>query len=261
MNALEPAARALPPENIYGHTKKLRYIQRQLEAERQALGRDLAVLDFGCGNGEHVSQFLIGAHVDYVGVDFHAPSRAHAQDRFGSERAHFVAEPPTDRLFDAIVYADVLEHLDDPVAVLCQHRTLLRAGGLLIASIPNGYGPYEYESWFCRTFGIFAALRGLSQLRQRLYRKPADAVPYNEESGHVQFFTRQAVDRLLTQTGFELVDFAHGAFVCGPLCELTRLLGPTIACWNTRLADRLPAWAVATWFFTARLRGGNHGPQ
>ncbi len=232
---------ALPPENIYGHTKKLRYIQRQLEAERQTLGATSPCSTSAAATANTSASTCLG-RTSITSASTFMPPRATMPASASARRARFVAEPPTDQLFDALVYADVLEHLDDPAAVLRQHRPLLREGGLLIASIPNGYGPYEYESWFCRTFGIFAALQGLSRLRQRLYRKPGDVVPYNHESGHVQFFTRPDVDRLLAQTDFRLVDFMHGAFVCGPLCELTRLLGPSIACWNAapcRPASRL----------------------
>ncbi len=68
----------LPPENHYGHTKKLRFIRAAVAAHRAALGRDIAVLDFGCGNGPAVSRYLIGPGVRFTGVDVHARSLGHA---------------------------------------------------------------------------------------------------------------------------------------------------------------------------------------
>src|SRR5262249_8661342 len=131
-----------PPENIYGHTKKLRFIRRHLAESRRAAGRPLAVLDFGCGNGSAVSRFLLGDDVDYTGVDFHRPSLAHAREHFGSPRARFCDAVPRGAAFDVIVYADVLEHLDDPLSLLRAHVRQLNDGGLVIGSVPNGYGPF-----------------------------------------------------------------------------------------------------------------------
>ena len=39
--------------------------------------------------------------------------------------------------FDCVVFADVLEHLRDPWAVLRRCREALRSGGHVVASIPN----------------------------------------------------------------------------------------------------------------------------
>ena len=45
--------------------------------------------------------------------------------------------PFGEKRFDCILFADVLEHLIDPLAVLKKTRKLLRANGTVIASIPN----------------------------------------------------------------------------------------------------------------------------
>ena len=45
--------------------------------------------------------------------------------------------PPLDERFDAVICADVLEHLRDPGALLRQIRGVLKPGGRLIASLPN----------------------------------------------------------------------------------------------------------------------------
>jgi SAM-dependent methyltransferase len=45
--------------------------------------------------------------------------------------------PFAEGYFDCIVYGDLLEHLFNPWSLLKRHRLLLRAGGRVIASIPN----------------------------------------------------------------------------------------------------------------------------
>jgi len=45
--------------------------------------------------------------------------------------------PEIDGLFDVIVYADVLEHLVDPLRVMTALNRMLARGGLVVISIPN----------------------------------------------------------------------------------------------------------------------------
>ena len=45
--------------------------------------------------------------------------------------------PYSDRSFDCILFADVLEHLVDPLSALIKVRRLLKKGGTVVASIPN----------------------------------------------------------------------------------------------------------------------------
>ena len=95
--------KALPPENPWGHTKKLRYFLRQVERLRAQRSATVRVLDFGCGNGTAVSQFILQDGVDYVGVDAHEPSLAYAKAHFGSGTAQFTRTMPTDRQFDLLL--------------------------------------------------------------------------------------------------------------------------------------------------------------
>ena len=251
----------LPPENIYGHTKKLLYILRQIDLAKAAGKRPVKLLDFGCGNGQEVSQYLIQDGVQYVGVDMHAPSRDYATRHFGRENAVFLESIPAGERFDLIVYADVLEHLENPATLLAEHRELLADDGVMVASIPNGYGPYEIEMYLGRKLGLLALLeftmKKLGRNRQSALRDTqAEELPYNHESGHLQFFTRRSLKRTLAQAGLALDDFAHGVYICGSFSNT--LVHPAIPFsaigrrWNTKLANVLPAWMVATWYFTIK---------
>jgi len=249
-----PAAPPLPPENLYGHTKKLRYILAAIDRRRAALGRAPRVLDFGCGNGEAVSQYIIGQGVAYWGVDVHEPSLAHARRRFASERARFLAAPPDDVTFDLVVYADFLEHVPDPERFLAMHARMLAPGGLVVGSVPNGYGPFEIEQRIDRWLRLSRALEALSRAKRRLRkqtRERADeALPYNYESGHVVFFTRAMLERRAGAAGLRVTDFANGAFLGASLSGILLARSPRFIDWNARVADRLPHWMVSTWYFT-----------
>src|SRR5262245_28878559 len=262
-----------PRENIYGHTKKLRFIQHHLDAQRGALSRPITLLDFGCGNGSAVSQFLMDDGIEYYGVDFHEQSLRHARASYGGPHRHFLPEVPPGVIFDVVVYADVLEHLDDPLTVLRQHRRQLHDGGLIIAAIPNGYGPFENEKRIAAAlhleqvsrawkYGHHKFLCALEWVRKRLRPRPEDSLPpppeqradlpYNSASGHVQFFTRRDLRRLFSRAGLRIETFRNGAFLGSPLSAEHFLRGDRIIRWNSWVADYLPAGAVSTWYFTAR---------
>lgn len=251
MTAAAPDRPPLPPENVYGHAKKLRFILDTIDRKRgEVTDRPLRVLDFGCGSGVTVSQYLIGPGVDYVGVDIHPPSLDYARTHFATPQARFLDHLPADLSFDVIVYADVLEHLDDPAAFLAAHHRQLAPGGVMVASVPNGYGGFEIERAIDRTLHLTPILRGLWRAGKRLLGRPVaeePAVPFNLESGHVVFFTRRSLDRTMAAAGLHITRFAHGTLMGADLSSLA-IRGPLLRA-NAWAADRLPTWAVSTWHF------------
>ena len=79
-------------------------------------------------------------------------------------------------------------------------------------------------------------------------------LPYNHESGHLQFFTRRALRRVIEDGGFVVDRMTNGSFVGAPLSERFLLRGERVARANAAVADYLPAWAVSSWYFSARRR-------
>lgn len=245
----------LPVENMNGHTKKLRFLLEHLDRRvRDSAGRPIDLLDFGCGNGSAVSRFLIRPGVRYLGIDVHPASLEHARAHYAGEGASFASTMPANASFDVLVYADVLEHLDDPEGLLREHGRLLSPGGLLLGSVPNGYGPFENEKRLDRWLKISAFLDLPARMKRSLRPPPAPAagsVPYNAESGHVRFFTRRSLLDALEQAGYRVLDFRNGAFVGAPTSERYLFRGRRVAEWNARIADHVPHWAASTWLFAA----------
>lgn len=244
----------LPPENMSGHTKKLRFFVERLSRYLERHRRPAALLDFGCGNGSAVSRFLMLPNVRYYGVDVHEPSLAYADEHYGSANASFLRVVPQDVVFDVIVYSDILEHLDDPESHLRRYAASHSASGLLVGCVPNGYGPFENEKRLDRWLKISALLDLPARMRRRRGAVPAPdaaALPYNAGSGHVQFFTRRSLVATLGRAGYRVTDFRNGAFVGAPLSERYVFRGERVARWNAAVADHLPYWAVSTWLFAA----------
>lgn len=250
----------LPKENIYGHTKKLTFLIEHINKYIDVSPKPINLLDFGCGNGSAVSQYLITDQVNYYGVDIHEPSLEFAKQSFSKQNAVFSNCIPEGRLFDIIVYADILEHLDDPISILRSHNKILKNDGIIIGAIPNGYGPFENEKRIVKWLGITAGLRLAGKVKRRILKlksKPKTfEVPYNSDSGHIQFFTKKNFFSILKQTGFKIERFKKGVFLGAPFTEQFILRGPLrgerFAKINAKLGDFLPYWAVSTWYFIAK---------
>ena len=97
------------------------------------------VLDVGCAYGGFASAMrrLRGCNVVGVEIDsgMAAAARAHCNEVYEGDIAEIVKRLPAD--FDAVVAADVLEHLAEPEPVLRALSRCLRPGGIVLASIPN----------------------------------------------------------------------------------------------------------------------------
>jgi SAM-dependent methyltransferase len=87
--------------------------------------------------------------------------------------------------FDAILFADVLEHLIDPWRVLREATSVLVSRGLVIASIPNLQNGDV----------LWRLLRGRWEYRERGLT----------DFGHLRFFTLQTIRGLFEQAGLELI--------------------------------------------------------
>jgi len=252
----------LPEENIYGHTKKLKYILGQIYKLNKTRQSIINLLDFGCGNGSAVSQYLISDEINYYGVDIHLPSLEHASNMYSQKNAHFLVDVPNDILFDVIVYADILEHLSDPESVLIDHHEKLSHGGIVIGAVPNGYGPFELEKKADKYLGITRMINKFSltkryikskyikKVEQTLLQINEGSLPYNEESGHVQFFTKKQIYRIFESCGYKPIDFRNGAFLGAPVITGRILLGSKIAKINAQIGNVVPYWLASTGYFT-----------
>jgi methionine biosynthesis protein MetW len=105
----------------------------------ERVGSGKRVLDLGCRYGDLALSYLegntlVGVDVDRAALDEcsrRTGMEVHHQDL--SERLRF-----DDASFDVAVLADVLEHLPYPDLILSEIRRVLRPGGTLVGSVPNG---------------------------------------------------------------------------------------------------------------------------
>jgi len=96
-------------------------------------------LSVGCGSGRTEAELVKrGATVVGIEIDHNASDEARANGLEMIEGdAVAIADALRERRFDCLIYADILEHLADPVAMVREHLHSLDPGGCVIVSIPN----------------------------------------------------------------------------------------------------------------------------
>jgi 2-polyprenyl-3-methyl-5-hydroxy-6-metoxy-1,4-benzoquinol methylase len=147
------------------------------------------VLDVGCANGDVGLSIKNHRICEVVGIELceaKAKIASSKIDRVIAGNVETIDPDLKKKYFDHIVFADVLEHLKDPICVLCKYIGYLKDDGYIVVSIPNirhfsvlfeliARGEWEY-----RTSGIM-------------------------DEGHLRFFTNKSFKRLIRKVGLEIV--------------------------------------------------------
>ena len=98
------------------------------------------VLDVGCGTGKLMEILRTHNNCECIGVDISEVAVKIVQQKgfeaFQCKVPSFPVELATDT-FDVCTMTEILEHLDDPLAVLKRVSDLVKPGGLVIATVPE----------------------------------------------------------------------------------------------------------------------------
>jgi 2-polyprenyl-3-methyl-5-hydroxy-6-metoxy-1,4-benzoquinol methylase len=160
------------------------------ELTRRLPDGPLRVLDVGCGAGGGIAsgRSRRGAWA-VTGIERDPRLAAQARERCdrvveGDLREVLPRLARDGERFDVLVFADVLEHLDDPVAPLHAARALAAPRARLLVSVPN--------------VGHLSVVRDL--LLGRFDPAPAGLL----DSGHLRWFTRSFLAQVLEETGWRI---------------------------------------------------------
>ncbi|MDR0274717.1 MAG: methyltransferase domain-containing protein [Burkholderiaceae bacterium] len=193
------------------------------------------VLDLGCGSGA-VGRFLArrdGLDAPIDGLTISQEEAERARPHYRRVEVADLDQADLTQLFergayDAIICADVLEHVRQPPRVLRACRELLAPGGAALLSLPNvGY---------C---GLIAELM-------------AGEFRYREEglldASHVHFFTRATLLRLLFESGWgvELLDTIRRELPDSEFRAAFDALPPAVARYLLALPDALAYQFIVT---------------
>lgn len=143
------------------------------------------VLDLGCATGTTGAALKARQEVEVTGVEIEPEYAREAEARLDRVICADAALPPAglEGPFDALIAADILEHLTDPWTALERYAALLAPGAAAVVSLPN------VAHW--STYAHLA--------RGRWPRKPEGIF----DATHLRWFTRRDALDLLTQAGLE----------------------------------------------------------
>jgi SAM-dependent methyltransferase len=174
------------------HGVRVAYILDQLAAIKRSTGRDLRILDAGCGDGvitRRIHEAFPGDHVEAIDADSLRLARARIECPGIVFRAGDVtALPYASASFDVVVSHHVVEHVVSDTALLRECRRVLVPEGWLILGVPHEGG----------TIG-----RVLRRLHRRLYA----------EGEHVNFYTIADIRNRLRRERFRVDDWAKFGFL------------------------------------------------
>jgi 2-polyprenyl-3-methyl-5-hydroxy-6-metoxy-1,4-benzoquinol methylase len=168
------------------------YLLPSIKKLVQSLGNSSAkkgtVLDIGCGNGS-LSHELSKLGFEVYGVDrsdsgIHIAREAFPEVQFalGDVEEDLSPDPFQAESFDVVVSTEVVEHLYRPRRLVQNAFQLLKPSGHFIVSTP-------YHGWLKN---VVLALSG----------KMDNHFTALWDGGHIKFWSRETLSRLLTEKGF-----------------------------------------------------------
>jgi len=145
------------------------------------------VLEVGCAAGMTGNELKKKPGVFVAGIELNPKAAAEASkvlDDVVEGNIEFIDLPYEENSFDCILFADILEHLVDPLAVLKKTRKLLKCDGTVVASLPNvqylGLIHHLIEgNWTYQDEGIL-------------------------DRTHLRFFTYREIEKLFDDAGYEI---------------------------------------------------------
>lgn len=166
----------------------------------------LDVLDVGCSTGR-LGAILKQRKCVVDGIELDPEAAAAAKTAGYRDVAVAAVEealPARNARYDAIVFADILEHLVDPPAVLSRSIALLRPAGKIYISLPN------VANWMIRA-GLLAGRFEYA------------------ESGildrtHLRFFTKATAEAMIAGAGLRVLRYRGMASRLGALAKIAPTL-------------------------------------
>jgi len=150
------------------------------------------VLSVGCAAGLTEAE-LVKRGIKVVGIELNPKAAAIARQRGLIILEGDVSEidiSASSEYYDCLIYADILEHLPDPVAVLKRHVKHLKPNGIVYISIPN----FRHYSVFWQLF-----------VRGHIQYKDAGIL----DRTHLRITTRKMVQEWFEKAGIELVNYKY----------------------------------------------------
>lgn len=218
----------LPKENIYGHSKRLKWIVSHID-------RTGTIIELGCGTGYMITLPLAEMGYSILGIDLDEESirfgRKVFQDKgLSPDIVHNVDIADLDVSTDVIIASEVLEHITTSQLphVLSLIKKRFKPGGYFLVTVPNGFGWFEIEKylWFDLGIGRVLTILKLPQIISKVKKillGPNIDFEYPStlsDSPHVQHFTLKSILAFLNKNDFEILDSTGSVLFAGPFSNM-----------------------------------------
>ena len=186
------------------------------------------VLEIGCGVGGNVGLLSQSGH--YRGIDMHKPaidycSQKYPQFEFQCTRVEDIPQEFNSNKFDSIYILDVLEHINDELAILKSSLNYLTQNGKILLTVP--------------------AFKFLWS-------------PHDEFVHHVRRYTKVGLKKILEDSGYKVERISYFNSILFPLALIQRLgmrllnrklsthlsTPPTIVNWLFKVIFAQQAWIL-----------------
>lgn len=223
------------PSVKFIYKKRFEYFIACIEKAKSRLGPNLRLLDAGCGDGYWLARLSEVQGLSLIGLDYN-PLRV---DRarlaiphvgiFVSDLQSFEAK----KSFDVILLNQVIEHVEDDIALLRKARMLLHQGGVLILGTTNE-GSCLQQLWI--------------NIKGKAF-----------QTDHIHFYTEDEVRCKVCDAGFSIDSVMREVFFLGSYHLYYWL---TKREWGFKLleyATRLWPSQCSDFYFECRVPMGNNG--
>ena len=209
----------------YSEIKKLEFIVNTINKHySKSQANKVKILDIGCGKG-NISLPLASLGYQIYGIDLNPNEIAYVKKKNQFYNASFeimdAERLKGESTWDIVICSEIFEHLSSPKKLLIRLSEIIKSNGILIITIPNGYGPYEL-----------------------LFETPLRLIGY-DLCGHKQNYSLKNFSELLNEF-FSISIIKHSDFISfWPIIREVNLLVKI----DYAIADILPHYLVSGWYF------------
>lgn len=219
------------------------------------------ILDMGCGTGEQLTAYIarhcpeatiLGVDPDKITIDM-------ARRRFAElTNLSFQYEMPVGVKYDAIIASEVLEHVENPYQFIELLTSRLNRNGVLILTVPNGYGVSEImamlESLLTITKIWPAILKAKSSLLGTAVHGNTQKTDTLAISPHINFFSYNRIMTVFRRAGVKVTRYQGRMFLHHFIFTSILNRSKSLAALNVKLGKLLPPGFVSDWMFVARQK-------
>jgi len=260
-------------ENSYGIKKRLEFVCGAIDnyCQRKNINSTIFCMDVGSGTGDALLIPLCKKYQNFQFIsiepddsstkilnEFQKKLNIENLCVYKSLKDYFARYK--DKKVDILIISEVLEHVENPCIFLKSYINFLRDGGILILTIPNGFGPFEIDQLLFKIGKLLKLNIVISPILTfaRMIRKKIRSNNISSSfvikgsaavSPHIQFFSFRKILFMMRNLGFKLLNYQGRTFICGPIASyiLDKIVFTQKL--NNILGSFLPPFMVSGWMF------------